>query len=155
MPTLRDFPCASLIFETSHCHWQEELTRRLSRPAGRSLLGAEALSTFTLAAFLLKPLMAIRTTECEARSVSHSESHTSDSISELSRRTFAYANPSRLPPATGDLSFETPLAIGRGELTRSKRKPAGCGAYSEQRHNMTFTVSASTLNLRLWIPASL
>ena len=28
--------------------------------------------------------------------------------------------PSRLPSATGYFSFETPLAIGRGELTRSE-----------------------------------
>jgi len=31
-------PRTSLVFETSHCHWQEELTRRMSRPARRSLL---------------------------------------------------------------------------------------------------------------------
>ena len=28
--------------------------------------------------------------------------------------------PSKLPPATGYFSFETPLATGRGELTRSE-----------------------------------
>ena len=27
---LQDLPRTSLIFETSHCHWQEELTRRMS-----------------------------------------------------------------------------------------------------------------------------
>ena len=36
------------------------------------------------------------------------------------RRVLVIANPSRLPPATGHFSFETPLAIGRGELTRSE-----------------------------------
>ena len=69
--------------------------------------------------------------------------------------------PPRLPPATGYFSFETPLAIGRSELTRSELEtsrvwsllgaswqPARCGAYSERLHYITFTLSVShTLNL--------
>ena len=111
MPTLRDFPRTSLIFETSHCHWQEELTRRLSRPAGRSLLGAGSTLDLHTSCLLTKATRAYTGLICRN--------------AYLER--LCSSHPTELPPA-GHSSSRPPPYVTR---LRDFTLPLAGGAYSE------------------------